>query len=275
MQLSKIHLLAAVLFVSGPAQATTIYPQKFVCPVGGQKFRADVIGSMTSWGQRPDGRRYGTTPIVPLTECPGNGFIFFDDKFEPDEVAKLTPLVLSPEYQAMRKSDTPRFRAWWLMDHLGRDPFDLTFALLGATWEADGEPGKKSRYQRMLVDAAAKLPWAEDKRSNWFWLNLRAANALRELGEFDKSQDRLAALDSPSRLPTDADELQGARMLIDGLKALNSERNAALEPANLIPPMEAGLRCQSAELTPTEVKACAGPEIQKAVETLKDATPSD
>jgi hypothetical protein len=129
----------------------------------------------------------------------------------------------------------------------------------------------------MFVEAAAKLPWAEDKRSDWFWLNLRAANALRELGEFDKSRDLLAGLDSPSRLPTDADEIKGARMLIDGLKALNSERNAALEPANLIPQTEAAFQCamRSAELTPTEIKVCASPEVQKAVETLKESASSN
>jgi hypothetical protein len=260
----KALLAASAVVLSNTAQATTVVPQKFVCPVGGEKFIANVIASMTSWGQRPDGRRYGTTPIVPLTECPGNGFVYFDEKFSESDAQKLEPLVNGPDYQALRKSDRQHFRAWWLMDRLGRDPLDTAWMLLVASWESDDDPTLKSRYQRAYVDVLAHISLTADKRRDWFWMNLRAADALRELGEFDKSNALLATLDRSDLLPTDKEELEGARYLIDGLKSLNADRNAKSEPTNLIPPRIAAEICASdPKLSPVEVKACGGPEIVK------------
>jgi hypothetical protein len=254
------------------AFATTMFPKRFVCPVGGEAFTAQVIGSMTSWGQRPDGRRYGTTPIVPITECPGNGLVLFEEKFEGADLEKLTSLVIGTDYQSARKSETPHYRAWWLMDRMGRDPFDTAFVLLVATWEADGKVETKRRYQRLFVESAANLSGSEAKRSDWFWVNLRAANALRELGEFDASTVLLKAIDRPERLPTEAGQLKGARYVIDGLATLNAEQNAALEPANLIPAQEAAQRCLdgSSELTPAETKACTDEKVAQQVERLKE-----
>ncbi|HKX92706.1 MAG TPA: hypothetical protein VJM15_09820 [Sphingomicrobium sp.] len=262
----------ATLILPVTASATTMFPKKFVCPVGGETFTAQVIGSMSSWGQRPDGRRYGTTPIVPITECPGNGLVLFEEKFDDADLEKLTSLVNSTDYQSARKFETPHYRAWWLMDRMGRDPFDTAFTLLVATWEADGNAEKKRRYQRMFVESAAKLPWSEAKRSDWFWVNLRAANALREMGEFEASATLLEAIDKPERLPAEANQLKGARYLIDGLAMLNAEHNAALEPANLIPAHEAAQRCLdgASELTPAETKACADAKVAEQVERLKE-----
>ena len=266
-------ILCAVVALAGsvPASATTLSPEDFVCPVGGEKFTADVIGSMTSWGQRPDGRRYGTSPIIPLTECPGNGFVYFKDKFSKPEVEQLTPLVLAADYQTMRKTESPFFRGWWLMSNTGQDPFDTSWMLLVASWDSDADPARKARYLRAFIDSARALAWSEEKRSTWFWLNLRAANALRELGEFESSAQLLISLDQASRLPTDADELKGARFLLDGLKALNTEKNVTPEPANLIPEMEAAHRCLTGEatLTASELKACQSADIEKAKKTVQ------
>lgn len=264
MTFRKTLLAASAIVLSSAAHATTVVRQNFVCPVGGEKFTANVIASMTSWGQRPDGRRYGTTPIVPLTECPGNGFVYFEEKLNESDAQKLAPLVEGSDYQALRKSDRQHFRAWWLMDRLGRDPLDTAWMLLVASWESDDDPPLKKRYQRAYVDALARISPTADKRGDWFWMNLRAVNALRELGEFDKSNSLLATLDRPDMMPTDKDELEGARYLIDGLKALNADRNAKSEPTNLIPPRIAAEICgDDPKLTQAEVKACGGPEIVK------------
>jgi hypothetical protein len=262
---------AAALAGSVPASATTLFPQDFVCPVGGEKFTADVIGSMTSWGQRPDGRRYGTSPIIPLTECPGNGFVYFKDEFSKAEAEQLTPLVLAPDYQALRTSESPFFRGWWLMSRTAQDPFDTSWMLLAASWDSDSDPARKARYQRAFIDSVRSLTWSEGKRSSWFWLNLRAANALRELGEFEASTQLLTSLDQANRLPLDADELKGARFLLDGLRLLNSEKNATPEPASLIPDMEAARRCLKSgpSLTASEVRACQSDTVEKAKKTVQ------
>jgi hypothetical protein len=226
---------------------------------------------MSSWGQRPDGRRYGTTPIIPLTECPKNGFVYFDEKFSPTEKQKLTPLVLGSEYQAMRKTETPHYRAWWLMERLGRDAYDRAYMLLVSSWEADDNPQLKTRYQQSFIDAVGALSWSEEKRDDWFWINLRAANALRELGRFAQSDVLLAGLDKPEKLPKDPDALKGARFLIDGLRQLNAEKNPAREPTNLIPARMAVDRCvgQPSALSPAEKKACSGPDLHDALKEMR------
>lgn len=255
--------------LSVPAAATTLFEKKFACPVGGEKFEASVVGSSTSWGQRPDGRAYGTLPIWPMVECPGNGLLLFDEEFSVEDVAKLTPLVASAEYQAMRASESPHYRSWWLQKNLGRDAYALAGNLLAASWEVDHDPAAKARYQQAFVTASQTLPWSEAKKGPWFWLHLRAANALRELSKFDESAALLAMIDRPDRLPTEADELKGARWMIDGLAALNADRNPASEPANLIPAMMAVERCAAGGVSRAEETACNSKAVKDAAAELK------
>jgi hypothetical protein len=241
------------------ASATTLFPEQFTCPIGGEVFEDYVIGSYTSWGQRPDGKLYGTLPVYPIVECPGNGFPIFDDELTPAELAVLTPLVESSRFQAMRESETPHYRAWWLMKALQRPPAILAVRLLMASWETDEDPSRKQRYQREFLAAAAEIPATEGE--DWFWLNLRAANALRELARFEEAAALLARLEGGDAWPTDADEIEAARYLIDGLAALVGEGNVHPEPANLIPPQMAVERCTTefTGLTDTERVACSSP----------------
>lgn len=263
--MDKRFLVVLAVVFAVPATGTTLFEQKFVCPVGGEKFKAMVIGSMTTWGQRPDGMPYGTTTIVPLTECPRNGFIFFEEKFDSADIDRLTPLVLGTEYQSLRQTDTPHFRAWWLMSKLDRDPFRTAQTLLVASWESDADKVRKSRYQRAYIAAVSALPMSEAKKSDWFWLNLRSANLLRELEDFKQSDILLAKLDQADLLPNDTDSLEGVRFLIDGLRLLNADRNAKSEPTNLIPAMVALDYCSTATgLTPAETHGCKTPEVEKA-----------
>lgn len=263
--MGKGILAIVAVALAGAAPATTLSEQKFVCPIGGEKFNAFVIGSMTTWGQRPDGMPYGTTTIVPMTECPGNGFIFFEEEFTKSDIQRLTPLVSGTDYQSLRRTDTQYFRAWWLMNRLGRDPYDTAQKLLVASWESDSDLARKIRYQRSYVAAVDALPTSAAKQTDLFWMNVRSANLLRELGEFAKSDALLARLDHPDFLPTNKDSLEGARYMIDALKLLNADRNAKSEPTNLIPATVALDICAaSTGLSPAEVSACKGPEINEA-----------
>jgi hypothetical protein len=255
--------IAAAFIAAGPAQATTFFPEKFTCPVGGEKFKANVIASHTSWGQRPDGRPYGTLPIYPIVECPGNGLLLIEEAYSPADLAILNQVVPSAEYQAMRGTETPHYRAWWLLGKLGRDPYRLAGLLLQATWETDADWDRKVRYSAAFIAAATGLKRAEDKAEGWLALNLRAANSLRELGHFDKALALLERLDKPDLMPSDPDSLKGARYLLDGLRRLAVENNPVREPANLIPDREAAYRCELAQppLTAVEEVVCAKPEL--------------
>ncbi len=249
--------LMLALLPGAPALATTFMPQHFTCPIGGEKFDAQVMGSNTTFGARPDGMPYSPMPIYPLVICPGNGFILFDGSFTPAETAELTAAVASPEFQALRTSDTSYYRAWWLMRRIGRDPHALASTLLQASWEAEG--AQKARYQAEFVVAVRELKRDNGAEQSWLWLNLRAANALRELGRFDEVPAVLKAIDKPELLPAAPEQYAGVRRMIDGLRVLAAEGNRASEPATLIPRGAAVERCREPGLTASEEAFCGDP----------------
>jgi hypothetical protein len=267
--MKKLFSIAAILvfLASGHALATTMFEEKFICPVGGEKFKAYVVGSYSSWGQRPDGREYGTLPIYPIVECPTNGMLLIDDKFSPTELQVLNSVVPSQEYQAMRKAETPHYRAWWLKAKIGRGPYEQAWQLLQATWETDENWERKVRYQVAFVNYAKNLKRDEEEPDKsgqqWLMYNLRVANALRELGHYGKALELLDRIDKPENMPTDPDKLQGIREFIAGLRVLCREENPSPEPANLVPDWAAAMRCETAgsNLTAAELPVCNDPKL--------------
>lgn len=265
------------ILLLGPARATTVVEEKFVCPVGGEKFKAMAIASYSSWGQRPDGRAYGTLPIYPIIECPKNGMLLIDEKFTDAELQVLNTVVPSAEFQAMRAAETPHYRAWWLKSKIGRDRYEQASMLLQATWETDKDFNRKVRYQAEFVALATGLPRDADHGDAWLFYNLRAANGLRELGYFDKALSLLDRVDKPQFMPKDSEDAEGARFLISALRTLATESNPVSEPANMIPEQAAALRCEqpTPPLSPSEISACDKPELapvrKQAREWIADA----
>ncbi|WP_159977859.1 MULTISPECIES: hypothetical protein [unclassified Novosphingobium] len=252
-----------------PAHATTMFPQAFTCPIGGEKFESQVIASYSSFGSRPDGRPYGTLPVMPMTECPTNGFVLIGDTLSKAEITALTPVVASPEYQAMRQTETPHFRAWYLMKAISRPPEDLADALLQASWETDRDAARKARYQQLFVTAADAVARGSDKDAGrkWFFLNLRAVNAQRELGAFEAAWTRLDVLSRSIDLagygPDEADESRDLNAYLITMGTLLAEKNAYFEPAGLVPSDVALQRCDMTEppLTPSETTVCDSREL--------------
>lgn len=265
----------AVLAMIGavePGFATTMFPQKFKCPIGGERFEDYVIGSSTSWGSRPDGRSYGTLPIYPVVECPKNGFILYDEDIPESDLRILKPLVEGAEYQALRTSETPHYRVWWLLKAVAKGEPELVGALLQASWETDDDASRKSRYQEAFVAAVRALPGGDGLGNRWLVFRLRAANALRELGRFEEAATLLNEAAKPAFLPTDADERSGTEQFVGGLRRLIAEHNRFAEPTSLIPPREALQRCEGAvgALSPAESEACRGPAIEAARNEMRE-----
>ena len=168
---------AVGLTLAVPVQATTIFEQTFTCPVGGEGFTASVVGSTSSWGQRPDGKPNGGLAPWPVVECPTNGLPLFEESFEPEEIVQLTRLIATPEFAALRERDTTYRRIWWLRRELGADPFTLASDLLAASWETDEDAMRKARYQADFAAAVDALERDPAVSEAWFWLSLRGANA--------------------------------------------------------------------------------------------------
>lgn len=247
--------------------ATTYVTEKFECPIGGEKFKADVVASNISFGQRPDGKPYSPLPVYPIVECPENGLLLIDENFTTDEISVLEAAIETPEYKAMRTADTQHFRASWLKKKLGRDTVSQISSLLQATWETDDDYERKIRYQSAFIEAATSMPRSDEVAEAWFWYNLRAVNALRELGYFSVARKHLGVVMAPENLPTDPEQVENGRFYADRLSALLADRNPYFEPANLVPKDVAIFRCvvPKSPLTPAEIEACSNDAIGAAI----------
>lgn len=268
----SIGLGLAVSAVVGLSYATTYAPVLRTCPIGGEKFEGYEMMSNSYFGERPDGKPYSPTPVRPIPECPKNGFVIFDKALTPAELARLTPLIETAEYRALREAETQYYRAWWLLSRSGRnDAYLEAEFLLTASWESDEEPDRKVRYQTAFVAAASSLVRDSNNSENWFWLNLRAANALRELGRFNEAAARLDSLDREEILPRDKAPLAGARFWIDGLRGLVQKRNRASEPLALMPPRMVARQCLDGVVDPAERALCDDAEIAQAMREVSEA----
>jgi len=260
--------VAQLLFPTGAAHSTTFAEVEFECPVGGEKFTADVVVSNITFGQRPDGKPYSPLPVPPIVECPDNGLLLFEDEFSEEDLTILTAVVQSEEYQSMRTTETPHFRAFWLKGRLGRDRISQLGSLLQATWETDENYDRKVRYQARFVAEASGWQPGQEHRAAWFWYNMRAVNALRELGYFDKAAAHLSHVTLPENFPVDGEEARYGKLYADRIGALLKDRNPLVEPANLVPPDVAIFRCvvPQVPLTPAESHACSQAEIQTTID---------
>ena len=241
--------------VLGAAPAAPIPSRAMSCPVGGGSFQFQPIAPPVVAGERPDGRPVGGTKFpLTLPECPDNGLILYKE-YDAGEVAKLKPLVASEAYQALRKDGSQYYRAYWLMREMGQPPERYLWALLQASWEADGRPELRKRYLEELVEASAKVP-PRPGDLTWIGMEGRAINALRELGRFDEALARLdkvplAGLDGPA--PTGAAATpqalaaarsrRGWRTFFTAIRPVIERRDSSTEPLDLLPRSVAAGQC--------------------------------
>jgi hypothetical protein len=284
-------LVAAVALPALPASAGMPVPATAKCPVGGKSFTYTTTASYSIWGYRPDGKPYGSWEFpLEMPKCPGNGLVIFD-RFSEDEIKRLKALVESPEYRAMRNSETSYFLAAWLMKELGRPPINVAWMTVQASWQADGRPELKKRYQELYVDQIRALP-KSGEGVDWLLMQARAVNGLRELGRFDEARALLASLDlkpldvpipeersepvpgSIARKMLNYDEVREAkrkRAFLNQFKelgALIEARNSESEPLHMIPMREAAERCRNGadSLSQADRDYCASEDMKKLME---------
>ncbi|HYC05809.1 MAG TPA: hypothetical protein VED40_21125 [Azospirillaceae bacterium] len=264
-------LLAALLTLApGPAGAAMSAPVEITCPVGGERFTFTDTPSYSTWGTRPDGKPFGSWDFpLPIPECPGNGLVLYKD-FSPAEIKRLRQIADQPGYRALR-GETTYYRAAWLTRELEGGGLEAAWRLLQASWQADGAPERKARYQREFVEAAAALPAAPDSL-DWLALQGRAANALRELGEFDRAARLLAGL-PPRPLDRPGADTAGWRAYFDKLAAAVARRDARPAPPDMVPAAEAALLCLQAAERPGSPRDphCATAEVQGEILRLRAA----
>ncbi len=266
--LSASVLVGFLTLSSGPAGATTWFEEKFTCPIGGETFKTSVVMSNSTFGQRPDGKRYSPLPVYPVVECPDNGLLLFKEDFSEEELALLAAAIATDEFQAMRKQETQHYRVWWLKKQINLDPVSQADSLLVASWETDHDAQRKIRYQVEFVNLVMAMTRSEENAVDWFWLNMRAINAMRELGYFAEGLARLNRVMAPKYLPSDDSDIENAKFFGDQLRALLEQENPYKEPANLVPAQIAIFRCVApvSSLTEVEYSACASEPVQTEIE---------
>jgi hypothetical protein len=271
---------AAAAAYAGPlaaAPAAPVAARTMACPIGGGSFQFQQVAPPTVAGERPDGRPIGGVRFpLALPECPDNGLVLYKE-YDPAEVARLEPLVKSEAYQALRKDGTQYYRAYWLMREMGVGPELYLWALLQASWEADGRPELRKRYLEELVAASEKVT---PKPSDLTWIGMegRSINALRELGRFDEALARLdkvplGGLDAPApagaaatpAAVAQARSRRGWRSFFTAIRPVIERRDSSAEPLDLLPRSIAAGRCldEAGKLDETGRAFC-----QKEAETV-------
>jgi hypothetical protein len=133
------------------------------------------------------------------------------------------------------------------MRQMGVGPEDYLWALLQASWEAEGKPDLRARYLGELAALSAKVaPNPAD--IDWIGMEGRAINALRELGRFDEAEARLekvplAGLDvkvpaGPGAGPkavADAKAKRNWLTFFRQLKVAIARKDSSIEPFDMIP----------------------------------------
>jgi hypothetical protein len=194
--LFPLALAVAVMLVSLRSAASVVLPHDVVCPIGGAVFTTYSAMSGTQTGQYLDFKPWGRVIAPsPLPQCPDNGFVVYKERFSAAELARLQPYVLSDQYRALIKTETPYYLAAKLQEQASEDIRAIAGTLLRATWEAEDA----SRYARY---AAAALNAYEQALRNYgphnperIQMELIAGELERRQGRFAEARRRLLALE--------------------------------------------------------------------------------
>lgn len=220
------------------AQASKIKPVELTCPIGGARFKQMSVFSGSATGRRLDTRPFGriVTPF-PLPVCKSNGFVMYQERFTGGELAKLTPIVKSTAYQALRRTHRSYYLAAYLRERMGAPDIDLAALYLKASWQAEGRwapqggDDEAPAPDRALVEQYRQLALAKldaflsqaGSRSSESWqAAVLAAELERLLGRFSQVETRLA------KLLSDADSAgAGQRSAMAQIRAFARAGNAS------------------------------------------------
>ncbi|MEG1681888.1 MAG: hypothetical protein RR326_17440, partial [Stenotrophomonas sp.] len=168
-----------------------------VCPIGGERFSAQEMGSGTAFGHFLDGRLHGAIQSPwPLVSCPGNGFVIYKDDYSADEIKRLTAVVESDEYQRMRGTETSYWLLARLFEAVDAPLKDRAGVLQSATWQAS--PEQYPRYVQAASTAVAQqcpdARAAAERDESWLYCQMLLGEWERRLSRFDAARARFERL---------------------------------------------------------------------------------
>ena len=195
--LSKVFGLI-VLFFSLSSVATTLTTKERICPLGGERFTVNVLGSYSTFGQRLDLKTlgtYGTNPFR-LEVCP-NGFVDYKENYSKAELNKLEDLITSDNYQTLRLDNTDYFLLAKISEHMGADKLRIGGVYLKASWEAENK-GNRTQYVQYLNLAIDNFNAAVDTGDTevGFTYRFLLVELNRLKGDFDSAKLKLKELEA-------------------------------------------------------------------------------
>ena len=200
--MKKIFLSKAfgliVLCFSLSSVATTLITKERICPLGGERFTVDVLGSYSTFGQRLDLKTlgtYGTNPFR-LEVCP-NGFVDYKENYSKAELNKLEDLITSDNYQTLRLDNTDYFLLAKISEYMGADKLRIGGLYLKASWEAENK-GNRTQYVQYLNLAIDNFNAAVDTGDTEVGFSYRflLVELNRLKGDFDSAKLKLKELEA-------------------------------------------------------------------------------
>jgi hypothetical protein len=273
------------------AHAGMPIPKEMTCPVGGKKFTFIATASFSKWGSRPDGKPYGSWIFpMPVPACPDNGLVLYR-KFSDEEIKQLEQILKTSAFQPIKRQATHYRIAWFMRALHEKDEMTALWMINQASWQADGNPEIKARYQREFAEGVANLP-NEPDNLDWIVLQGRAANAWRELGDFARAKQVVSGipiekLEAPipaevvegttasglGKTASNYAEIEAAKnkrswlSYFTGLKALIERQDRTSEPLDMIPIRVAAGKCMDMASTARLVDPyCENEVVKKQIE---------
>ena len=193
--------VVALFLISTPA----VHSEKFavvdqICPVCAEKYQARVHVISSARGMRLDLKPIGCTAPSPVPMCPKCGFVHFrEDEYPAAELKTLKEFVGSDAYKKLVKDrETPHFCLARTYAHLKRDPHQVAFLYLKATWEAEDDKESKDRAKRYLAECLTAYEAAAGTKSKVAdavpTARYLCGELLRRLGKFDEARAHFEGL---------------------------------------------------------------------------------
>lgn len=178
-----------------------VFVEQRVCPIGGERFDAFVLGTHSTFGAYLDLTKvsYLTFPIA-IAVCPSNGFVDYKEEYSDTELATLGATIETPEYKSLLGHHTSWHLFAELMDRsnfASNEDIELWWIRSRAAAESETcDTGQFEDYAKLaLAQLVLELETTPPDDTAFWPMQLMAANYERRLG------DQAGALKRMSELP--------------------------------------------------------------------------
>lgn len=214
-----------------------VYEEEYICPLGGEKFKALELGTHSTMGVHLDWQpvSYMRFPVA-IPVCPKNGFIIEKEKYTDKELSSRKAFIETPEYQKLYKEKHASFFLLAKQSEALQENMDnLWWYYLQATWEADacGNTSRYNQYAELVVEKANEKKAKLNKADDEYWaISIVVADMYRRTGQFELAQHQLNSTGVPSFQDAAANKfyLIAKQFMQDAITDRNQERVALKVP---------------------------------------------